>query len=181
MNFVSPIKSKEDISKMEDYLAKKSLRNRLIFMVGVNTGLRVSDILRLKISDVYEKEYIEIREKKTNKYKRIALNDKLQRLIKEFLKDKQKSNKLLFVSKSGKQLYRSQVYNFLNEASKAVGIRENIGTHSMRKSFGYHHFKQNNDIVLLQKLMNHSSLFVTLAYIGFDQEKIDKSYKNFEL
>lgn len=77
MNFVSPIKSKEDVSKMEDYLAKKSLRNRLIFMVGVNTGLRVSDILRLKISDVYEKEYIEIREKKTNKYKRIALNDKL--------------------------------------------------------------------------------------------------------
>ena len=105
------------------------------------------------MKNVYEKEYIEIREKKTNKYKRIALNDKLQRLIKEFLKDKQKSKKLLFVSKSGKQLYRSQVYNFLNEASKAVGIRENIGTHSMRKSFGYHHFKQNNDIIKQSSLI----------------------------
>ena len=181
MNYVDPIKSREDVTKVENWLAEKSLRNRLIFAIGVNTGLRVSDIVGLNISDVYGKSCVEIREKKTNKYKRFVLNSKLQRLIKEYLADTPNSNSPLFIGKKRHRLHRSQVYRFLNEACKAVGIKENIGCHSMRKTFGYHHFKQYNDIVLLQKIFNHSSPFVSLAYIGIEQEDIDLSYKNFEL
>ena len=87
MNYVEPIKSREDIRKVEDWLDKRSKRNRLIFAIGVNTGLRVSDILGLNISDVYNKTYVEIREKKTGKYKKILLNSKLQTLLKEYLKN----------------------------------------------------------------------------------------------
>lgn len=182
MNFVDPIKSREDIHKVENWLAERNPRNRLIFAMGVNLGLRISDILGLNVSDVYNKTHVEIREKKTNKYKRFILNDKLQKLIKEYLKDvPTKSKAPLFIGKKGHRLHRSQVYRFLNEACKAVGLSENIGCHSLRKSFGYHHFKQYNDIVLLQKIFNHSSPAVSLFYIGIDQETIDNSYRNFEL
>jgi len=181
MNYVDPIKSKNDIKKIEKWLEMKNKRNRLIFAIGMNTGLRISDILGLNVSDVYEKTHVEIREKKTNKYKRLLLNNKLQKLLGEYLKDIPNSNKPLFIGKKGYRLHRSQVYRFLNEACNAVGIKENIGCHSLRKSFGYHHYKQFDDIVLLQKIFNHSSPAVSLRYIGIDQEIIENSYKNFEL
>ena len=73
------------------------------------------------------------------------------------------------------------MYRFLNEACEKLGISINVGTHTMRKTFGYHHYKQFNDIALLQKILNHSSPSITLRYIGIDQETIDISYNNFEL
>ena len=66
-------------------------------------------------------------------------------------------------------------------ACKAVGLEENIGTHSMRKTFGYHHYKQFKDVALLQKIFNHSSQQITLRYIGIEQDQIDYSYNNFVL
>ncbi|MCR5266356.1 MAG: site-specific integrase [Cyanobacteria bacterium RUI128] len=181
MNYVDPIKSKSDIKMVEEWLTKHNLRNRLIFAIGMNTGLRISDILSLNISDVYGKTQVEIREKKTNKYKRLFLNNKLQKLLSEYLENTTNSDEPLFIGKKGYRLHRSQVYRFLNEACNAVGIKENIGCHSLRKSFGYHHYKQFDDIVLLQKIFNHSSPAVSLRYIGIDQEIIENSYKNFEL
>ena len=181
MNYVDPIKSRDDIKKLENWLEKHNKRNRLIFAFGVNTGLRISDILGLNITDVYNKTHVAIREKKTNKYKRFLLNNKLRILIKDYLKDKEITDAPLFTGKKGHRLHRSQVYRFLNEACDAVGIKENVGCHSLRKTFGYHHYKQFDDIVLLQKIFNHSSPAVSLFYIGIDQEVIDESYKNFEL
>lgn len=181
MNIVDPVKSRDDVRKMEEWLAERSARDRLIFAIGMNVGLRISDILKLNISDVYGTTYVKIREKKTNKYKKFVLNAKLQRLLKEYLKDTPLSNEPLFLGKRGERLHRSQVYKFLNDAAKAAGLKENIGTHTMRKTFGYHHYKQYNDIILLQKIFNHSSPLVSLAYIGITQEEIDSSYLNFEL
>ncbi|MBO8430908.1 site-specific integrase, partial [Spirochaetes bacterium] len=57
----------------------------------------------------------------------------------------------------------------------------NIGTHSMRKSFGYHHYKQFKDVAMLQMIFNHSSPQITLRYIGINQDQIDNSYRQFEL
>ncbi len=64
---------------------------------------------------------------------------------------------------------------------KNVGLNINVGTHTMRKTFGYHHYKQFNDVALLQKILNHSSPSITLRYISIYQEKIDSSYNSFEL
>ena len=82
-NLVEPIKNKKDIEAIEEYLAKNSKRNQLIWAIGTNTGLRISDILALNVEDVRNKQYVEIIEKKTKKYKRFPLNQKLQKLIKE--------------------------------------------------------------------------------------------------
>lgn len=65
---VEPIKDREQLKAVEEYLANRSKRNQLIFVFGTNIGLRVSDILGLNISDVKNKTYVEIREKKTGKY-----------------------------------------------------------------------------------------------------------------
>ena len=185
-NLVEAIKSKKDISFLENYLLKKSKRNHLIFILGINTGLRVSDILGLNINDVNNKNYLEIKEKKTGKYKKFPLNRKLKTLISEYIEERKETfcldnDEPLFLGKKHKRLDRSQVYRFLNQACLDTGISVNIGTHSMRKSFGYHFYKKYNDIALLQKILNHSSPSITLRYIGIDQEEIDTSYNNFEL
>ena len=186
-NVVEPIKSKKDLERIEGFLERHSKRNRLIFTFGINTGLRVSDILGLNVEDVEGKSYVEIKEKKTGKYKRFPLNTKLKVLIKDYLQNERcKSYSLtekepLFLGKKHCRLDRSQVYRFLNEACKQLGIMANVGTHTMRKSFGYHFYKQYNDVALLQKILNHSSPAITLRYIGIAQEEIDLSYNNFEL
>ena len=87
----------------------------------------------------------------------------------------------LFVGKKHKRLDRSQVYRFINNTCKNLNIALNVGTHTMRKTFGYHHYKQNHDVVLLQKIFNHSSPSITMRYIGIAQEELDESYINFEL
>lgn len=185
-NLVEPIKRKKDIETIEKYLAKHSLRNQLIWVFGTNTGLRISDILGLNIEDVQNKQYVEVIEKKTRKYKRFPLNNKLKALIKEYLKEREKTYSItedepLFVGKKHCRLDRSQVYRFINDVCKELNIYVNVGTHTMRKSFGYHHYKQNNDLALLQKIFNHSSPSITMRYIGIAQEELDKSYINFEL
>lgn len=186
-NLVEPIKDRKDVEAIEKYLAKHSLRNQLIWVFGTNTGLRISDILGLNVESVKGKQYLDIIEKKTGKFKRIKLNKKLQDLIKKYLVEREKKyysitgEEPLFVGKKHKRLDRSQVYRFINEVCKNVGITVNVGTHTMRKTFGYHHYKQNNDVALLQKIFNHSSPSITMHYIGIAQEELDNSYINFEL
>ena len=87
----------------------------------------------------------------------------------------------LFLGKKHKRLDRSQVYRFLNEVCEDLNIKANIGTHTMRKTFGYFFYQQFNNVALLQKILNHSSPSITLRYIGIAQEEIDDSYSNFEL
>ncbi|MCD7779739.1 MAG: tyrosine-type recombinase/integrase [Candidatus Gastranaerophilales bacterium] len=179
MNIVYPIKDKSKIALMKKILSKNQ-RNLLLFDLGINSGLRVSDILGLDIKDVKNKSYIELREKKTNKFKRFPINLQIQNEISNFITDRN-PDEPLFVSQKGNRLSRVQIYKILNRAAKKAEINVRIGTHSLRKTFGYHHYKQFDDIVLLQKILNHSSTAVTLRYIGLEQETIDKSYNNFYL
>ena len=179
MNVVQPIKKLEDIQKIKKYLAKKP-RDALLFSFGINTGLRISDILSLDVDDVKGRDYIEIREKKTNKYKKFPLNRFLKEEIDLFVEGLP-SEQPLFYTQKHCRLDRAQAYRILNKAAQAVEMKERIGTHTLRKTFGYHHYKKYNDIVLLQKIFNHSSPSVTLRYIGIEQDTIDESYMNFYL
>lgn len=88
----------------------------------------------------------------------------------------------LFQSRKGenKPISRVQAYRILNSAAEYVGLQE-VGTHTLRKTFGYWHYNQNKDVALLQQIFNHSSPSVTLRYIGINEDIKDKSIENFYL
>lgn len=180
MNVVEPIRSKKDLRKIEGILRKQGLRDLLMFTVGTNCGLRISDILNLDVSDVKGKSYINIIEKKTSKYKRFPINAKLKPLFENFTKNRA-LNEPLFLSMFGNRMERTQCYRIINAACKKAGIEYRVGTHTLRKTFGYHHYQKFKDVAVLQKIFNHYSPQVTLRYIGIDQDIIDESYNNFIL
>lgn len=179
-SIVEPIRDKKKIKAVEEYLGKHNKRNKVIFIFGINTGLRISDILALNVGDVRGKTHIEIREKKTSKFKKFPINPKLKQVLKDFIANRNDSEPL-FMSNRYNRLDRSQVYRMLNVACKNVGLDINVGTHTMRKSFGFHHYHQNRDVAMLQTIFNHSSPSITMRYIGINQDEIDKSYLNFIL
>ncbi|ADU95973.1 site-specific integrase [Geobacillus sp. Y412MC52] len=182
MHTVQPIKDREKIEAMKKILRASSLRDELLFTIGINTGLRISDILALRVGDVRNQkgvvERIEIAEKKTKKTRVVALNRKTRRLIELYLAQERphsRGDEPLFRSqKGGGAISRQHAHYILNRAAKAVGIVDRIGTHSLRKTFGYFAYKQGTDLAMIQKILNHSSQAETLRYIGITQEQIDE-------
>ena len=87
----------------------------------------------------------------------------------------------IFLSVFNNRMERTQSYRIIRDAGREVGIDYKIGTHTLRKTFGYHHYKKFKDIALLQEIFNHSSPSITLRYIGVNQDRIDVTYRSFSL
>lgn len=180
MNVVEPIRNLDELKKIECYLSQKNKRDFLIFLLGINWGLRISDILSLNVKDVKNKNNVVLRERKTGKNKKIPINSKLKSIIDEFIKYRHEDEPL-FLSKNNNRMERTQCYRIINSACQNVGINLRVGTHTLRKTFGYHYYKKFKDIVMLQKILNHSTPEITLRYIGIEQETIENSYNMFIL
>ncbi|MFS0864111.1 site-specific integrase [Fredinandcohnia sp. 179-A 10B2 NHS] len=180
MNFVQPIRDKELINQIKKDLKQDNPRNYILFLLGINTGLRISDLLKLKVKDV-EGWYIVIREQKRKKYRRIKMTSELKREIREYIKDKPK-NEYLIKSREGsnKPITRGMAYVILNQIARAYGL-ESIGTHSLRKTFGFMFYKQFKDVVALMRIYNHSDPKETLRYIGIEQDELDDMMKKFKV
>jgi len=180
LNIVEPIRDKDDIQAMKDYLREWNERNYILFLFGINSGLRVGDILKIRVKDV-QGWYIKLKEQKTGKKKKIKMTKTLKREVREYIQNKPHHH-FLFQSRVGKNkpLDRRTVDWILKVAASECGI-ENIGTHSMRKTFGYHYYKKTKDIAMLMSLFNHSSPAITLRYIGIRQDQQDKAMSNFGL
>ena len=179
MTTVEPIRNIQDLAKIERIL-EKSARNLLFFTIGTNCGLRISDILALNVGDVRGKSHIQIIEKKTGKCKKFPINSKLKPMLAEYTKGK-KDNEPLFTTICKNRMERTAAYRIINTACKIAKIEAKTGTHTMRKTFGYHHYKKFKDIAMLQKIFNHYSPEITLRYIGIEQEQIEESYTQFVL
>lgn len=181
METVQPIRDMNKLIKMQDILKKQSIRDYMLFTIGINTGLRISDILSLKVSDVQDTDHIIIKEQKTNKPKRFLINTQLRKQIDKYIKHMSPDD-YLFQSRKGenKSITRIQAYRILNDAAKKCKLQE-IGTHTLRKTFGYWHYQQFKDVAILQDIFNHSSPSVTLRYIGIDDDLKDKTIKEFYL
>lgn len=180
MATVEPIRKKEDIKKLEKILSKNK-RNYLIFKIGINCGMRISDILSLDISDVKNKDAIIITEKKTQKKRIIPLNNKIKNDLKNFIQNKDDNRPLFVNNTTQERLSRISAYRIIKHACYEANIKGSFGTHTLRKTFGYHFYKKYNDIALLQKIFNHSHPAITLRYICIDDETIYNSYLNFIL
>jgi integrase len=178
---VQPIRSLEQLNDMKWSLKKWcGKRDYIMFLLGINTGLRVSDLLNLKISDIKGKKKIAVKEGKTEKNREIHLTNIYEELN-VYIKTL-KGTVWLFPSRKGNNpISRIQAYRQLNKASEMVDIPDGIGTHTMRKTFGYWHYKQFKDVAELQKILNHSHPKITLDYIGITDEQIENNLKNFVL
>jgi len=182
MNFVQPIRDVEKVREVRAFLASRNERDELLFCFGIYTGLRISDILKFRVRDVRGKNVLIVREqkvqktRKTNKTKRIPVQPELQRLIKRFVENRP-DDEYLFKSRQGKNkpITRVRAYDILREAAQATDLSE-IGTHTLRKTFGYHIYAATKDVALLQDILNHSAPYITLKYIGVNQDAIDTAY-----
>lgn len=190
MEFVQPIRNPEKLKAIKKVLKGSNLRDYTLFSIGINSALRISDLLKLKISDVVNgggkiKERVLIREQKTDKAKDFPIGSNARKAIEEYLKDWKEFSKddYLFPSRKGenKPITRQHAWYIINEAAKEVGIEEKIGTHTLRKTFGYHAYKAGYDLSIIQKLLNHSSPKETLRYIGITQDQLDDVYINLNL
>ncbi|MCL2010914.1 MAG: site-specific integrase [Synergistaceae bacterium] len=185
---VEPIRNTDKISEMKEFLRQKGGSYELLFVMGLNTALRIGDLLSLSIGDVTDNdgkilEAICLKEQKTGKLKRLPINESLKNALSEYLAayPNRKRSAPLFVSQKCGALSRSQAWRTLRAAGESVGL-QHIGTHSLRKTFGYHVYrKSGSDIGLVQKLLNHSASRITLKYIGIDREKMDNMYMELNL
>ncbi len=190
MKTVYRITEKEDIQKMKNALLRQSYRNYMIFELGIHIGRRISDILKMKVGDIRGKKHIAIDEDKTGKVIPLVVNDVVYDEVMaycegmaddEYLFPSQKISKDFEPdSKGHTPIGRIQVWNEIKAAAEECGLGE-IGTHSIRKTFGYHFYKQTGDIAMLQKIFGHRSPMDTLRYIGILQDEIDETLKNFSL
>jgi site-specific recombinase XerD len=187
MELVEPIRDRKQLENMKRYLKEHNLRDWLLFVLGINSGLRVSDLLALQIEDVKNCSRMILREKKTGKSKDFPISDSCKKAIQEYLKATGVTTGPLFPSRKTNgcrgtgALSRQQAYQILHEAARAVGIKGAIGTHTLRKTFGYWAFKQGVDVTRIQQLLNHSAPSVTLRYIGITKDELDQVYINLNL
>ena len=155
-------------------------RDYILFLIGINTGLRVSDIVKLKVSELLKKKVLKVVETKTGKVREINLTN-IYDEVQAYLKTLPEGSEWMFPSRQGtSHISTTQAYRQLVKAGERVDI-ESIGAHTMRKTFGYHYYQRTKDIATLMEIFNHASESVTKKYIGIRQEEINNSLKDFVL
>lgn len=200
-----PIKSLEDIEKMSQYfVANSKYRDNMLFIVGINFGLRISDLLELRFTHLIDDTFsfrhsFEVLEKKTRntrkvkKNRRITINDAVMDAVMLYLENTPgvTLSDYMFRSESNngkndnKPIHRNVAEQILKSAAAKVGLNIHVATHTLRKTFGYHQMLMgNNDprkLLLLQKIFGHSTSAQTLDYIGITSEEIEEAYLNLNL
>lgn len=177
MEFVNPIRDAETIQAMKAELRKSSIRDLLLFVLGINTGISLLDLLHLTVEDVWDdqgaKQFLYVKDERTGEEKAYYLNGKIAEILKEYLASIDwKAEDYLFKSKKDcRPITRQQVYRIINHAAREVGISEKIGAHTLRKTFGYHAYHKGIAISIIKAILNHQSTAETLRYLGVDRSE----------
>lgn len=177
VQYVEPLKSIDDINAIKEILRKNSQRDLLFFVFGINTGLRISDLLSLTVEDVWDgkeiKEFLYLKESDSSEPKAFYINQSIRKELKIYLSRHHFEMKdYLFKSKKNNSpISRQQAYRIINQAAKEAGITGKIGTHTIRKTFGYHAYRKGIAISILGRIFNHQSSAETLRYLGIDKNE----------
>ncbi len=188
----TPIKSRKDIEILKKYfLDSGDYRNYTLFVLGINTALRISDLIELRWGNVYDFDkkrffkHIWVQEKKTKKQTCIALNKNCINALNKLRKQKQiyAPDKYIFVSfhNENSHISRNWAYQIIKNAAKNTHIEGNISCHSMRKTFGYHAWKAGIPPALIMHIYNHSSLEITKRYLSIEQDDKDEVFRKINL
>ncbi len=196
MNTAQPIRTAEELEKLKNYyrIQCPNCRNELLIIMGLNTALRISDILSLRWDMVYDFErreclsHIFLVEQKTGKTSRIYINRNIQEVLSKCLKERRQRRKpirreeyLFRHSNKNIPISRVQAFRIIKEAAEESNIQGVICCHSLRKTFGYHAWKQGVHPVLLMNIYNHSSYQITKRYLGIEQDDRDQIFQQIHL
>ena len=200
-----PIKDMQDIFRISEFLISQNrYRDNMLFIVGINFGLRVSDLLVLRFADlinpdctfrdcfaIIEKKTSNTRKVKKNRY--ISINTAVIEAVTLFLENTPnvRLSDYLFRSESNrgsnqnKPINRKSVDRILKGIGNDLGLTAHMSTHTLRKTFGYHQMVMSGNaprkLLLLQKIFGHSTSAMTLDYIGITLEEIEDAYRNLNL
>ena len=181
--------NKSDLVDIRKYFKEnKKIIMLALINIGVNVGLRISDLSRLRFENINGDYTIRLKEKKTKKNRKIKFNSICQKAIKElkfYYKELGFSSEEGFLFKSLNRKYVKELIDkpisTVNKARKDLNISYPIGTHSLRKTWGHRVYKGTLDIAIVMTILNHSSANQTLKYIGIEQEMINKVYDKFKI
>lgn len=189
MGTTQPIRKNEEIESLKEYfLNKGEVRNYVLITMGINTALRISDLLELCWKDVWNysincfRKHLIIEEKKTKKEQIIYLNeaciDSLQ-LLKEQSDSSINAEWYLFQSRVGhnRHIGRNRAYALIKHAWDDLGYEGNISCHSLRKTFGYHAWQNGVSPAIIMTIYNHSSMEITKRYLAIEQDDKDQVYR----
>lgn len=191
MSATQPIKNKNDLTRFRNYYKEEELkpRNYALIVMGLNSALRIGDILSLRWEDVRResayRRHIWVREQKTGKDNMFPVNPMMVEAL-EFYRHYltgYSSEKYIFESQKdrGNPISRSQAFRIIKKTADQCGLREHISCHSLRKTFGYYAWKQGTPPALLMSIYNHSSYEITKRYLCIDQQEKDKVYMEIQL
>jgi integrase len=175
------------ITRLEN---KREFKFCLLISIGVFTGLRISDLLSLKYSNLIGKDVLTLTEKKTKKVRTIKLNPDLTSLVERIFKKQNltHTNQLIFLNRFGtKPIDKSYVNVKLKEifSKNRIKLDGNISSHTFRKTLGRRVIELNNysneSLVLLMELFGHSSMSITKRYLGIRQQEINDIYLSVSL
>lgn len=192
MGTTQPIRAKDDLQLFLDYYRneKPSPRNYALIIFGLNTALRISDILHLTWEDIYDFQKMDFRthlcvcEQKTGKHNTVILNTKAKDALRLYINSREiQPSDFLFTKTTDyhSPLSRSQAYRIIRRAAEETLHREHISCHSLRKTFGYHAWKQGTPPALLMGIYNHSSYHITKRYLGIEQDEKDDIFLNIDI
>lgn len=191
MNTAEPIRDKAKLKAMTEYYKSKGqIRNYALIIMGVHTALRISDLLRLRWEDVHDTELgkmrsvIAVNEGKTGKSKIIALHKTAIRALELLFAAAGKPDGIRFIfenRRTGRAISRIQAYRVIKSAAVAVALQGTISCHSLRKSFGYHAWKENVPLAVIMEIYNHSSYAVTRRYLGITQDDKNSAYLRLDM
>lgn len=175
-------------------------RNKLLFLVGINIGIRASDLRTLKYSFFFDKQndgtlkfkkfYVlqPMKQRKQKKFVKLFFNQTVQTAINNYISIYPIENldDYLFPSRKGDEpIIVQSLWRIIKDAAVEAGIEQNIGSHSLRKTFGFwcwHNSEDKNKaLVILQQVFNHSSTQITAKYIGILDDEIEDMFNSIEL
>ena len=187
MGTSQPIRSLDELTAFRSYYLNKevNLRNYMLICMGLNTALRISDMLQLKWGNVYDfdrkhyAKHIVVQEGKTGKETRIAINNNLIDAFEMYMGSLKSvsGNDYIFTGKTkGTHLSPTQAFRIITHVAEALNMENGISCHSLRKTFGYYAWKYGTPPAMLMEIYNHSSYEITKRYLGIKQDDRDNVF-----
>ena len=195
MNFVEPIRDPRKIAQIKYLLrGQNRYRDLLLFVTGINSALRISDLLPLRIGHFLDehhgiKHQFEIHEKKRGKRHKVFINNSIRETLEEYFEaypgvETNPDHFVFFNTKSynfNELIKRGQAWKLITTICQEIGLRGNFGTHSLRKTWGYHARLQGVDLALIMHKLNHSSIATTKRYLGITDEELQEVVQRLKL